>query len=52
MEEEKQGVLTVLEITRIIEYLRSVGLTGEQIYEFWAFVATGLRIPAPPVKEK
>lgn len=52
MEEEKCGVLTPLEVCRMIEYLHSVGLTEEQIYEFWAFVATGHRIPAPHVKGK
>ena len=38
---EEYGALTAAEITRAIEYLRMVGLTGEQIYGFWAYVATG-----------
>lgn len=52
MDSEKTGELTTIEITRMIEYLHSVGLTGEQIYELFAYVATGVRITASPVKGK
>ena len=41
MNTEEHRVLTTIEIARAIEYLRIVGLTGEQIYGFWAYVATG-----------
>ena len=52
MDSENNGELTTIEITRMIEYLYSIGLTAGQIYEFFAYVATGVRIPAPPVKGK
>lgn len=52
MESENHGELTTIEITRMIEYLYRVGLTAEQIYEYFSYVATGVRIPAPPVKVK
>lgn len=52
MEPEKHGKLTTVEITRMIEYLYRVGLTAEQIYEYFAYVAIGVRIFAPPVKVK
>ena len=41
MNTEEQGVLSTVEIARAIEYLRIVGLTGEQLYGFWVYVATG-----------
>lgn len=52
MDEEKCGYLTTKEITRAIEYLRTVGLTGAQIYGFWAYVATGVLIPEAADNEK
>ena len=52
MEPEKHGKLTTVEITRIIEYLYGVGLTAEQIYEYFVYVATGVRVPVSPVKVK
>ena len=36
----------------MIEYLYRVGPTAEQIYEYFAHVATGVGVPAPPVKVK
>ena len=51
MDLEEHGELSALEITRAIEYLRMLGLTGEQIYGFWAYVATGHLIPDIARKE-
>ena len=52
MDEERCGYLTTVEITQAIEYLRTVGLTGAQIYGFWAYVATGVLIPEATCNEK
>ena len=52
MNTEESSYLTTVEITRIIEYLRTVGLTGEQIYGFWVYVATGQFIPDVTQEEK
>ncbi len=52
MNAEECGVLTTVEITRAIEYLQRIGLTGQQIYGFWAYVATGHLLPQLSQPEK
>ena len=48
------SVISVILVANLdeIEYLYGVGLTAEQIYEYFVYVATGVRVPVPPVKVK
>lgn len=40
---EETGKMTLLEITRMMEYLHQCGLTYEQIYGCIRYMATGIR---------
>lgn len=44
-EEEEDVALNCTEHARIIEYLRAVGLTDEQINDMWIYVADGGQLP-------
>ncbi len=48
------SVISVILVANLdeIEYLYGVGLTAEQIYEYFVYVATGVRVPVSPVKVK
>ncbi len=45
IEEEESGNLTLIEIVRMMDYLRAVGLTAEQICDCIRYMATGVDIP-------
>ena len=45
IEEEESGNLTLIEIVRMMDYLRAVGLTAEQICDCIRYMATGVEIP-------
>lgn len=45
MDENESMALTVIEHARIIEYLRALGLTEEQINDLFIYVATGTNLP-------
>ena len=45
IEEEESWSLTLTEIVRMMDYLRAVGLTTEQICDCIRYMATGVEIP-------
>ncbi len=45
LEEEESGNLTLIEIVRMMDYLRSVGLTAEQVCDCIRYMATGVGLP-------
>ena len=42
-EEAREDGMTLIEIVRMIEYLRACGLSYEQIYDCIRYMATGIR---------
>ena len=45
VKEEESGNLTLIEIVRMMDYLKAVGLTAEQICDCIRYMATGVDIP-------